>query len=1210
MLDIFEEAMTMLWIRRCYLPRHGLIGRIGGSVLVLVVLAGVLPALPASAQSRSEVIGLRHSTTLHANASDPPCDPAVYTKIIQSPIQQWKDCGASISLPATIHVCPWQSFSNSKLRAACIQKATFVPSFSVPGLAVCSPYSKGTPPKGDTCLSTVPQMQSIALDSSNKPIYNTGINPSAWCGANLDACTGGTQGGPEMVTTFPNTPYGKSFTLYVYVFITGYFLAVGKITVFIGGSAKPPTPNWLSASIKLATPSGGQLSAAAAAPGTKLVGTVRLSVDSKATGPVTSIRVSPPLAVSPTTVLVAKGGPSPPVPSGGLSINPGSSFSYKVNYVVAAAGTVILNVQATGKGPQNSTQSASGSLTARLGQALAVTVQWLRDGKPLVTTLKNSKPLIDTLQLADGETAEVPADIIAKVVITNNSAVTQEHVSLNGVPPFAFATKSQAVRALPVVVTGGPLPSGQIANLAPGAHAAVTFDVHVTNNGTFTFSPQVLSSSAGSTTTNVSEATSTLTVLPTKLLWLSLHSLANGLVAPGTPVLIAGTITNRSLTEPLELAPLLATISGDGGGGELIDQTAQAQPDGVVLPFAGELGPGQTVDVMGEVGTSFVRGSRTFVDYKAAGTVTGVDGVRRVLKTADVGMTSNSLPIAIRLNVSTPVPASTVQTVAENFVDSTFYYTAKYSYSAFSGAAAVMQHPVDAVAKGVGTVASVLVNTGYSLADVAQLQASVYLLATVGLALTPEQRTAWANQVEADYKASHIKIAADKASEILAAVNKAAYNAFLPFENAIATGDYNQVATLAGQGFGAGLTTAGDLLVSDIIFEKFLIGLGQLPSAMSNTATAVRSAVKSQFAQDITLAAQLKLANITQSLGKGLAGITAGQDLLAQGAKALTDIYGLTKSQIAALQNFCATNKVIIAVRSRSKRAAQLIKDGLAVGKNEILKLKNVNEIDATYLGYSSADLNTIVWAEPVPVEYVMMKLRASGASALERDVVLQRFYLRESEWVNPKIKKVIEQADAAKQIAWNFEGAGNGATTLIKQDRAFALKSQPSPVSTQQWPAMKNRTYQQVRVGNKPLAKGKFVAGTLLVPVTQDVDMMAILTASGEIVSAELRSKFYEYLANLIGIEHGETPSWILNGELIFQAKAKILADSIPGGEALAVFAPTRSVTAGFYNPALTTFNNVAQTGRIFFEGGYNNAFYLWNAKIKIAVGNFAAGL
>jgi len=121
---------------------------------------------------------------------------------------------------------------------------------------------------------------------------------------------------------------------------------------------------------------------------------------------------------------------------------------------------------------------------------------------------------------------------------------------------------------------------------------------------------------------------------------------------------------------------------------------------------------------------------------------------------------------------------------------------------------------------------------------------------------------------------------------------------------------------------------------------------------------------------------------------------------------------------------------------------------------------------------------------------------------------------------------------------------------------------------------------------------------------------MMAVLTASGEILDALQRSKVYEYLSDLIGIEHGETPSWIKNGEIIFQAKAKILADAIPGGEALAVFGPNGSVTAGFYNAALTTFNNVNKTGRIFFEGGYNNAYYLWKARLQTSLGNFANGL
>jgi hypothetical protein len=821
--------------------------------------------------------------------------------------------------------------------------------------------------------------------------------------------------------------------------------------------------------------------------------------------------------------------------------------------------------------------------------------------------------------------------VTAQLLVKNTSKTTQDNVAFNGVPHFSFATKAQAVRALPVAVTevngvsvGDPKSAEalKLGTLSPGQSATVAFEVHVVNNGSFRLSPQVLSVSRGASATNISEGTSTLTVLPTALLWLSLHSLEPGAVSPGTAVLIGGTLTNRSLTQSLDVVPLVPNIEGNAGDGALVDQAAEPDADGTVLPFAGEIAPGDTIDLMGEVGTSLVEGTDAKLTYTPDGTVIEPDGTERALSAAEIGMTEGSSPIEVDVDhTPPPPPPSTITTIGDNFVDNTFFYTAKYSYLAFAGVAEMVQHPVNTIEKTAEGLSTVVVAAGSAVTDVAEMQAAVLLLATVGQALTPEQRSAFADEVLADVAASK---AVKMSTAVAGAVKKAAYDAFVPFQNAIKTGDYNQVAALAGQGFGAGLTAVGDFIVSDVVFQKFLVGLGQVPSivrqvpnaaselssATAEALTKVKSAIKSPFANDITLAQALRDSKIAQSLGKGLRGIEAGQNLLLDGAAALTDIYGLTISQVERLQAFCEANQLVIAVRSRSKRAAQLIRDGLAVGKNEIIKIKNVNELDIQYLGYSSADLNTIVWAEPVPVEYVFDQLAASGADELTRDIVLQRFYLRESEWVNPKITKVINSAEESKTIAWTLDGSGNGASTLIEQTRGFGLKGQPNPVSTKKWPAMKDRTYQQVLVSNKPLVNGKALAGSRLVPITQDIDMMAVLTAGGQILDAVQRSKVYEYLSDLIGIEHGETPSWILNGEIIFQAKAKILADAIPGGEALAVFGPDGSVTAGFYNAALTTFNNVAKTGNIFFEGGYNNPFYLWKAKLQTSLGNFANGL
>ena len=1191
-------------------------------MVVLFFMLGAVSAVGAPALVRSPA-------GVAAEATEPAaCSPEQYNAEAEKPLGDEQDCGASVSGPGSLALgtnCPKGWGPGSLCTPA------FTLSLSIAG--------------GDHCGTCVypPSLLSLGVKSSTGAVLQ-GVELwlGLWCGDNPNpmGCNASDVSAPQYIVVPSNYPVSSypsqsAMTIQVSEGVSGYPVWEAFITIQL--TKGPPAPsNVLQASLKLAAPNGSPLAGKTVSVGTAVVATVELSVSSSASGPVTGVRVSPPVALAPPGVLSVTGGPSPPFPAGGLTIAPGASSTYTLNLVVQSVGTVQVSVKATGTGSTGAPQTASASVTARLGQPLSITVNWLKDGKPLTTEV-NGKNVPDTLRLIDADKAEIPDDVTAQVVVKNTSKATQDNVAFNGVPPLSFATKAQAVRVLPVVVTAvnglalsDPQAPGalKIGKLAPGQVAKANFDVHVTNNGSFVFSPQLLSSTRGSNATNVSEGQGILTVLPTALLWLSLHKLDNSVVTPGEPVLIGGTVTNRSLTETLTLQPLVPAIVGGGGGGELVDQAAPPQPDGVELPFAGDLEPGQTIDVIGEVGTSLVPGSHVSVTYEPDGTVTAPDGTERDLAEDDIGMTDGSSPIEIGINRSVPPPPpSSLETIGNNFVNSTFFYTAKFSYEAFAGVGSMIESAPGAAGSIPGAVAkipAVIVAAGQTVAEVGELESSALLLATVGQSLTPEQRQAFADQVVADFKASHLKVAADKAAAVYAAVNNAAFDAFVPFQEAIRTGDYNTLASLAGKGFGAGLTTAGDLLVSDVIFQKFLLGLGQIPSAIravptvaSNTsgaivdaATAVRSAIKSQFADDITLAAALDDAKVAQSLGKGLKGIVAGQNLLADAAAALTDIYGLTRSQIAALQNFCETNKLIIAVRSRSKRAAELIRDGLAVGKNEIIKVKNVSELDVQYLGYSSADLNTIVWAEPVPVEYVFDKLAASGADELTRDTVLQRFYLRESEWVNPKITKVINSADKSGTIAWTLDGSGNGASTLIEQTRAFGLKSQPNPVSTKKWPSMKDRTYQQVLVSNKPLVNGKALAGTRLVPITQDVDMMAILTASGQILDAVQRSKVYEYLSDLIGIEHGETPSWILNGEIIFQAKAKILADAIPGGEALAVFGPNRSVTAGFYSAGLSTFNNVNKTGRIFFEGGYNSAYYLWQAKLQTALGNFAAAL
>ena len=457
---------------------------------------------------------------------------------------------------------------------------------------------------------------------------------------------------------------------------------------------------------------------------------------------------------------------------------------------------------------------------------------------------------------------------------------------------------------------------------------------------------------------------------------------------------------------------------------------------------------------------------------------------------------------------------------------------------------------------------------------------AVYVLSVAGQSMTDEERGAFAEPIVSDFKESHLGadygVVADAASRALGA-----------FTTAVEKGDYNQAAALGGGTFATGLTSVEDAMLSDIIFQKLALGVKYAGKAAA-------SAASGQLANAIVLADAIRDAKAASVLGKGIEGVEAGTNLLLDSAAALRNSFGLTSKQITELRNYCERSNIIVALRSRSSRAAELIKEGLAVGKNEIIKIKNVNSFDVDWLGYSKHDLNTVVWAEPLSEHEVVDELIRKKASAETEKIVLERLKLRQKEWKDAHIREVLDNSKLTGLIDWSFDGSGNGAAEANKaQVRRFELKPQPSPVKGT------GRTYEQVLVGNKP-GYGKKIR---LVPVTQDVDLMAILSADGSILDKAERVAAYIHLSDILGIEHGETPTWIKDGEIMFQAKAKQLADVVKGGEPLAVFAPTGSVTAGFFNPALTIFDTVTKGGRIFFEGGYNNPLSKLKTSIQLAL-------
>jgi len=105
---------------------------------------------------------------------------------------------------------------------------------------------------------------------------------------------------------------------------------------------------------------------------------------------------------------------------------------------------------------------------------------------------------------------------------------------------------------------------------------------------------------------------------------------------------------------------------------------------------------------------------------------------------------------------------------------------------------------------------------------------------------------------------------------------------------------------------------------------------------------------------------------------------------------------------------------------------------------------------------------------------------------------------------------------------------------------------------------------------------------------ITGDIDIVAILNADGTLPSAAVRAALYDDLLAVVGMQHGETFSWVKLGELFSKTKASLLADHLPGGEQLAVFGPDGGCRAAYFDPKLTVFNTRTHDAYATFVGAY----------------------
>ena len=921
----------------------------------------------------------------------------------------------------------------------------------------------------------------------------------------------------------------------------------------------------LTASIAVTNADGSPFTGAGTKIGDTLKATVTLT-NASATQPVTGLTVTPPLSVSPASSLQATGGPAPAPPT---DLAAGATAQYRMTYTIMGKGTATLSL--TANGTQNGHGiSADASTVAHLGQPISVSIAFKKDG----TSLQDN-----TFKLADDDNGEIPQVVTAVLTLKNESPAKQDHVSFNGPLIPSFHTAAQALPTNPVTVTAGPAAAAgapgpyttDLPDLAPGATVQRTYTLLVRKNGVFDVSSQVLSADEGGTGTNVSTGLGTLTADPTALVLLSLHRAggsSSAAVRAGTPVLVFGTLTNLSQTHPVDLAPVEPNVGAgeNAGGTALTDASASPLPDGVVLPLAGPIAPAAVTQVQATVDTAPATGSRAHVAFAPSGFVVGDDGARTALTGDQVRLTAGSSPVEIALDPSPPAVKVDQDTLFYSFTKPALELNAQWWGSHLHSAAELLRHPVRSTVHGISGLADFTVGTAGLAQDLSGVLGAVSVFAQEYKAMSPYERYTFAKGIADDYAKTNL-------FKVTAATTAEAETVMKRYFDAYFTGDYNKAAGMVSTGLSTGAGVVADALLTDLAFQKIKLRFRGAPAAAD--------VAESPIAKDLTLQQSVIDHKAAPDLLKNRNGLGAGVNLLAEHSTALKRLYGLSTYQIKRVREYCAHNGIILAIRGRSARAAELIKKGIATAKNLVVKLKNVDPVDVQFLDYNAGDLNTVVWAEPISDKRFLHNLhRAKHLTAEQYEIAENRFAARKAESRKKEYRDKIHEWTLTKRITLMFDGASSGLGEL---DAERTVHRRFEAVQDRR---IKDRVYERLMVGVKAGENAR------LARITQDVDAVAVLGGNGSVLPRPIAAKVMSHLMNFLDIEHPDTLPWVKDGEFFFEAKTKLLADHLPGGEALAVFDPSGGVRTAFINPHLSVYNPTTRGGFLALDGAYSNPY------------------
>ena len=600
-------------------------------------------------------------------------------------------------------------------------------------------------------------------------------------------------------------------------------------------------------------------------------------------------------------------------------------------------------------------------------------------------------------------------------MVTNPFGVELDNVALSTHPTL---TKVGADIAIPIEQDKTQKqPDPKLGTIAAGASVTSVFAFNATNDGFATATwgamgnpadnPQGVVKGAGVTTVQVDPAQ-----LVSFIMNKNTPAGQGPLVPAGTKTTIGGVITNITNGQVVHLDPIGKVLTGNAGGGNPTDPDNPPPTDAMPYPIAPTLGPGEVKAWIADLQTVQNMGTRASVNYGVTGNVELADGTTRQIADAEVVYAPKAsdgtfgAQELISISDAPPKPAGPTDLTSE---------VAQFSIGFANGGAQWFLSTFQTTAwllKNAPAAATAITN-----APVLFLQSIDYYV-TFWAYMSPDARDAWLTSIATGLLAQTSHFGKDLAS-VKAAISGPIEAWITKMTVAWDTGDYNTVNFEVGQILGNVALEAASWKV-------------HLPDA----------------AELIKLGDKVKQGAAVKRISAGLKALEAGDDL-SKVTHALTDLFGITERQVAALQLLAKEKGLLIAARFRSPLSIEWEAAG-AVLKSEAIKIKTVNDIDVKFLKYRKIDEGSVVFKQPISLDELHASSEYKAADAIDQQAAEIRLSKKQDEWAKYHdeyfaMDKPLSQGGGVDTA---FDNAINGAagppSANVVQKKLFKLIEDP----------------------------------------------------------------------------------------------------------------------------------------------------------------------